>query len=167
MSTRNAKAPDTAWERLTDALPAPVDPAACQDLLWREYSAQFAWYDRAATRNRIYHRVLDYLALVAGAAVTILAALSAPAPVTAAVGATIVVSEGAQKIGQFHANWLNYRATAERMRQHGFAYAAGTVPYDEPSTRRDRLVEFMRETLHSESTTWTDSAIKATRATSQ
>ncbi|MCU1548875.1 MAG: hypothetical protein JWO29_1826 [Arthrobacter sp.] len=157
-----AAVPETGWEKMKGALPRPIDPVAA-DLLWQEFQAQFQWYDRAATRNRRAYQILKFLTLVAGAAVTVLAALRAPAPVTASVGAVIVVLEGAQQIGRFHFNWINYRATAENMRQHGFLYAAGTAPYSSPDSRRDRLAQFMRRTIVTESGNWADTARKADR----
>jgi len=152
----------TEWEKMTGCLPPPADPDAA-DLLWREFCVQFRWYDRAANRNRRMYQILKFLVILAGAAVSVLAALAAPAPLTASVGAAIVVIEGAQQLGQFHANWLNYRATAERMRQHGFSYAAGTVPYDDPHTRRDLLGRSMRETIAKESGIWSAAFRKADR----
>lgn len=153
---------DTEWEKMTGCLPPPADPDAA-DLLWREFCIQFRWYDRAATRNRMTYQILKFLAIAAGAAVTVLAALAAPAPLTATIGAAIVVIEGVQQLGQFHANWINYRATAERMRQHGFSYAAGTAPYDNLQTRRDLLAQFVQETIIKESGDWSATARKTDR----
>lgn len=167
MADSTAAHRDAEWEDLTDSLPRPTDPVAADDLLWREFSTQFRWYDRAASRSRRTYRILEYLALVAGAAVTVLAALSAPAPLTAAVGAMVVVVEGIQKIGQFHANWINYRGTAETMRQHGFAYAAAVAPYNDPDTRRETLLQALREAVAKETASWVGAASKATRNSAQ
>jgi hypothetical protein len=152
----------TGWAKMKGSLPQPIDPAVA-DLLWQEFGAQFRWYDHAATRSRRAYQVLKFLALGAGAAVTVLAALGAPAPVTASFGAAIVVIESSQQIGQFHPNWINYRTSAETMRQHGFFYAAGAAPYNDPQTRRDRLAQVMRKTITSESGTWADTVRKIVR----
>lgn len=53
------------------------------------------------------------------------------------------------------------------MRQHGFFYAAGTASYNHPRTRRDRLAQFMLETIANESGDWTDTACKAGRTGDQ
>ena len=166
MDTNDAALSGTGWEKMKDSLPHPTDPDAA-DLSWQEFCAQFRWYDRSATRNRRTYQVLKFVTLGAGAAVTLLAALSAPAAITAGVGAVIVLIEGTQQIGQFHFNWINYRATAETMRQHGFLYAAGTAPYNDPSTRRERLAQFMRKTIVTESGNWADTARKAGRSGEQ
>jgi hypothetical protein len=46
----------TAWQNLTDSLPQPADPAEQDDILWQALNAQFRWYERAATRNRVSYQ---------------------------------------------------------------------------------------------------------------
>src|SRR3954454_20089325 len=71
------------WKDLRNALPVPPGAEDRADLLWQELSAQFGWYNKAATRTRLWYQVLKVAALIAGATVTLLAAISAPAAVTA------------------------------------------------------------------------------------
>jgi hypothetical protein len=93
-------------------------------------------------------------ALVAGASVTLLAAISAPAAVTASVAGIIVVAEGAQQIFQFHSNWISYRGSAERLRQHAFLYVASVKPYEQPGTRRARLAAALMSVSTQEKSNW-------------
>jgi hypothetical protein len=95
-----------AWQKLTSSLPAPPRAEDRADLLWQAFDAQFAWYDKAATRGRVAYQILKLMALAASAAVTVLAARSAPAGLTATVAGLIVVLEGVQQLFQFHPNWL-------------------------------------------------------------
>jgi hypothetical protein len=139
--------------RPTGGLPVPVDPADRGDLLWQELNAQFRWYDRAATRSRYGYQGLRLVTLVVGAAVTVLAAVGAAPVLTASLAAVVVVAEGAQQLFQFHANWIGYRATAERLRQHGLLYAAGAAPYAGPG-RRDALAEVVRDATSKENALW-------------
>jgi hypothetical protein len=142
------------WKRLGNALPQPPVAEDREDLLWQEVSAQFAWYGKAATRTRLWYQGLKVLALVAGASVTLLAAISAPAAVTASVAGVIVVVEGAQQIFQFHSNWISYRGSAELLRRHAFLYVASVKPYDQPSTRRARLAAVLMEVTAEEKSSW-------------
>jgi len=146
--------PDDHWQRLTNSLPQPPTPEDRDDLLWQELTAQFGWYHRAATRTRLWYQVLKVAALVAGASVTLLAAISAPAAVTASVAGIIVVAEGAQQIFQFHSNWISYRGSAERLRQHAFLYVASVKPYEQPSTRRARLAAALMSVSTQEKSNW-------------
>jgi len=130
-----------SWQNLTDSLPQPVDPAERDDTLWQALNAQFRWYERAATRNRVSYQALKVVAMVFGAAVAVLAAADAPAAITAELAASVVVLEGVQQVFQFHPNWITYRATAETLRQNAFLYVARVGPYASAESRRDQLAE--------------------------
>ena len=150
------------WRELTDSLPQPVDDTQGHDLLWQQLEAHFRWYDRGATRSRYGYQGLKILALVSGAAVTVLAAVGAPPGLTASLAAVVVVAEGVQQVFQFHANWISYRSTAETLRQHTFFFAAGIEPYNDPSTRRRLLAALLRDLTSKENAEW--SAVMRTPA---
>ena len=135
-----------AWQLLKGSLPPPPDPADRNDILWQELNARFQWYDRQGTRCRWAYQSLRLTALVVGAAVTVLAAISAPPAVTASFAALVVIAEGTQQVFQFHSNWLSYRGAAETLREQAFLYAASLGPYRDPATRRAALASFVRET---------------------
>jgi hypothetical protein len=143
-----------AWKRMTNSLPVPPRKADREDLLWQELVAQFSWYDKAATRTRLSYQVLKMATLVAGATATLLAAISAPAALTASVASVIVIAEGAQQMFQFHSNWISYRGFAEILRQQAFLYVADIKPYGDPATRRDRLAAALMTATTKEKTTW-------------
>lgn len=144
------------WQSLKGRLPEPRVEEERTDLLWQELVAVFAWYDTAATRDRLGYQILKLAALTAGAVVTVLAAISAPATLTASLAGVIVVLEGAQQMFQFHSNWISYRATAETLRHQAFRYVAEVSPFDDPATRRERLAGSLRDAAIKESVTWTD-----------
>jgi Protein of unknown function (DUF4231) len=152
-----------SWQNLTDSLPQPADTAEQDDILWQELNAQFRWYERAATRNRVSYQVLKVVAMVFGAAVAVLAAAAAPSAITAALAASVVVLEGVQQVFQFHPNWITYRATAETLRQNAFAYLARVGPYASAESRRDRLAEFMRDVTTKENASWSSTMRQATQ----
>jgi hypothetical protein len=93
--------------------------------------------------------------LVLAAAVTVLAATGAPAPLSASLAAAIVVIEGAQQLFQWHRNWISYRASAETLRTHAFAYAARIAPYD-GEDRAGRLAAKLTELTERENVDWAD-----------
>lgn len=158
MSTRphapSPRPPDDSAHQLGGELPHPTEPADEQDLLWKEYEAHFRWYDRAATRSRRAYAALKVASLTVAAAVPVVAALRAPAGVTATLAAVVVVVEGILQMFQLQTNWISYRATAEALRQQAFLYAAQVDPYNDPGTRRDRLATFLSSTTGRENTTW-------------
>lgn len=144
-----------SWQNLTDSLPQPVDPAERDDTLWQALNAQFRWYERAATRNRVSYQALKVVAMVFGTAVAVLAAADAPAAITAGLAASVVVLEGVQQVFQFHPNWITYRATAETLRQNAFLYVARVGPYASAESRRDQLAEVVRDITAKENASWT------------
>jgi hypothetical protein len=150
------------WQRLSGSLPRPPDDPDAHDLLWREFEAQFSWYDRAATRNRVSYQSLKVLAIVFGSVVTVLAAVGASPGITASLAAAVVVLEGVQQVFQFHANWISYRAAAETLRQHAFMYAAGFEPYDNADTRRPLLATAMRDIASRETSGWSSHMLQST-----
>ncbi|MCU1655709.1 MAG: hypothetical protein JWO57_365 [Pseudonocardiales bacterium] len=143
---------ETGWQ--ADTLPAPPDEAERRDLVWKQLNARFHWYDRAANRCRRPYQALKIATLVLGGAVTVLAAIGAPAWLTASLAASIVAAEGTQQLFQLHANWISYRATAEALRQQMFLYSAHVDPYTDPATRRDRLADVVRAITANENTSW-------------
>lgn len=140
------------WEELGRELPPSPDGEG--DLLWREYGAYLRYYDREASRSRIWYQVLKLATVSIGALLPVLVAIDAPAWLLAVSGAAIVVLEGAQQVFQFHANWLSYRAAAESLRLHGHLYAAEVAPYVDRASRRDQLAELMRLVTSQESSSW-------------
>jgi hypothetical protein len=155
-----------ARPRHTRNLSQPADPGEQNDLLWRELTSYFDWYDHAATRNRWLYQSLKVTALVVGAAVTVLAAIGAAALLTAALAAAVVVIEGTQQVFQFHSNWISYRATAESIRQQALLYVAHVEPYADQANRRDRLGEYLRTLTSTETTTWTKTMRESATTTS-
>ena len=75
-------------------------------MLWQEYQAQFRWYDRAATRARAGYLTLKTISLAVAAAVPVLAAVRAPAGLTASLAAVVVVIEGLVQLLQLQQNWI-------------------------------------------------------------
>lgn len=144
-----------AWQELGSDLPEPADAAERSDLLWQEVVAHFRWYDKSATNSRLAYQGLKLVTLLLGGAVTVLAAIGSPAAVTASLAAAIVASEGIQQLFQLQTNWILYRAGAESLRHHAFLYAARAQPYDDPTTRRDRLADTLRTITTTENTKWT------------
>ncbi len=144
--------PRGAWRRPAQGLPA--SPELREDLVWQELDTYYDWYAAAAGRARIGYQGFKVLTLIAGASVTLLAALAAPPLATAGVGAVVVVTEGFQQLFKFHTNWLRYRLIAETLREHAFLYGAQLTPYDDAATRQRRLGHALVSILQSERKEW-------------
>jgi hypothetical protein len=135
-------------------LPRPADPAEYSDIVWQQLEATFTWYNTAANRTRYGYQITRLAALLLGSTVTVLAAISAPAAVTASLAAAGVAAEGIQQLYQFHANWISYRATSEALRREALSYAAKVEPYNDPATRRLKLAQTVRDLSAKENASW-------------
>jgi hypothetical protein len=137
-----------------EELPAAgeVDPAT--DFTWQQVSRDFAWYSSAACRSRAGYLTLKVVSLLLAAAVTVLAAVSAPALVTASVGASIVVVEGLQQLFKLQPNWVRYRAVTETLREHAYRYATRLAPYDDRATAQVRFGEAYAGLIADERSQW-------------
>ncbi|HWM07355.1 MAG TPA: DUF4231 domain-containing protein [Actinophytocola sp.] len=135
-------------------LPRLPDPLEETDLVWQHLLARFAWYDRAANRHRLAFQVGKTTSLIVAASVPVVAAASAPAPLTATLAAIVVVLEGLQQLFQVQTHYLNYRSTAELLRETAYMYAARVGPYADPATRRNELADFIRRTVGDEGMRW-------------
>lgn len=140
---------------MDDQLPVPIDPGDAADLVWAEFCGQFKNYDHSATNNRLAYQWSKVSAIVIGAAVTVCAAISVMAWVTATLAALLVVLEGMQQMFQWQRNWIEYRRTTETMRQHGLAFAARTGAYA-GDDRRERLAGVLREVALTENQAWAE-----------
>ncbi|MGH4027182.1 MAG: DUF4231 domain-containing protein [Pseudonocardiaceae bacterium] len=106
------------------------------DPTWKRLEDQLGWYDSKSIAAQRAYKQVKLIQLLVGASVPVVAALQAPAAVTAALASVVVVAEGAQQLYQWQTNWVLYRATAEALRHEKYLYVAGAGPYDTPQRHR-------------------------------
>lgn len=106
-----------ATDLMGDDLPTPTNPDDARDLVWMAYRSQFAYFSRGARLNRIAYQTSKIAAIIVAAAVTICAALSVAAWVTASLGGVVVVIQGLQQLFQWQMNWITARQSSETMRR--------------------------------------------------
>lgn len=80
--------------------------ADLQDRALVHAAAQIGYYLRHMRRNRHRYTILEGGSLLLGSAATVLAALSAPAWVTAVVAGTVTFLAGMRRVFNWHADWL-------------------------------------------------------------
>ncbi|WP_194828581.1 DUF4231 domain-containing protein [Nocardia sp. XZ_19_231] len=109
------------------------DPAS---IVWERLEDQRQWYAKRSRYARRLYLLVKLAQIAVGAAVPVLAALEAPASVTAILAATVVFGEGAQQLFQWQVNWLTYRTTAEELKREGLLYLAEADPYTSAGRHR-------------------------------
>jgi hypothetical protein len=115
---------------------------------------QEAWYAAHRGRARQGYWLSEVLLLVAGAATTVAAALSAPAWITAVLAATTVVMTGLRKIFDWQGNWISYANSWFEVRRYINLYRL--IPEDQrgPAEQRE-LLRQVDEIASNEISGWT------------
>lgn len=114
---------------------------------------QVAWYSRKSRFAQRAYKAVKLGQIGVGAAVPVVAALSAPPAVTASISAVVVVAEGVQQLFQWQVNWLNYRSTAEALKHEQFLYLAEVAPYA-GADRRAVLAHRIESLVSQENVQW-------------
>ena len=66
-----------------------------------------------------------------------------------------VVVEGIQQLGQYQANWINYRSTSEALKHEKFLYLSNAGQYYGVADQQRMLAEQTEALLSQENSKWT------------
>jgi hypothetical protein len=147
MKLRGANRPDLSEldERLTEE--------DLQDRALVHAAARIAYYQRRMRRSRVRYTLVEGGALLLAGAATVLAALSAPAWITAVVAALVTFLAGTRRIFNFHDDWLansevwaRASAVVSRYRLLG--------PAERTDERRRQLVHDIDDLVIEETRSW-------------
>ncbi|MEU8898080.1 DUF4231 domain-containing protein [Nocardia sp. NPDC048505] len=130
---------------------------AQDDPVWARLVEQLSWYRAKSARAQRSYKTIKIVQLLVGATVPVVAALSAPAWLTAGLAAVVVVAEGTEQLFQWHANWLRYRATTESLKQQKHLFLAGAGAYG-GADRRKVLAERVERIVSQETSAWVTEA---------
>ncbi|MGH4016754.1 MAG: DUF4231 domain-containing protein [Pseudonocardiaceae bacterium] len=125
------------------------------DVTWARLQDQLGWYDRKSIAAQQAYKRVKLVQLTVGATVPVVAALQAPAALTAALASVVVIAEGAQQLYRWHTNWVLYRATAEALRHEKYLYLAAAGPYSTEDRQRI-LAERLEGLISQEHAQWTE-----------
>ncbi len=146
-----------APELLAPELLAPESLAPEPLAVETRIASQLAWYQRHAGYSRVWYLSVKVVQLVLAAGVPVAVAVSAATWLTASLGATIVVLEGAQQLFQWHDNWIRYRITATSIASQQSLYSARAGDYASGDPV-PLLVERVESLAASETASWAKSS---------
>jgi hypothetical protein len=116
---------------------------------------QIQWYEKCCAQNQRLFKLLKIVVIVAAALIPFLAALSTvPAWVTGALGMLIAITEGAQYLNQYHANWISYRRTCETLKHEKYLYLGKAGPYAAARDPHALLAERIESVVSQEHAEW-------------
>lgn len=82
------------------------------------------------------------------------AAIGVRAAVPAALGASVVVPEGLQRLNQYQQNWTTYRSTAEALKHEKYLFLALAGPYAGASAPSQLLADRIEGLISQEHAKW-------------
>ena len=125
---------------------------------WLRLNDQLDWYDKKSGDNQRRYKQIKVAQLVLAGSIPVFALVGAPWGrwVTAILGASVVILEGLQQLGQYNNLWTSYRATAEQLKHEKYLFLAKSGPYksftDEEALRL--LAERVEEQVSTEHAKW-------------
>ncbi|OBZ18281.1 hypothetical protein A8L34_01465 [Bacillus sp. FJAT-27264] len=121
---------------------------------------QIDWYDKKSISAQKTYKRLQTFELIFAALIPLLSGYTTShkfIPVIVAVlGTLIVILAGLSRLGKYHENWTQYRATCELLRHEKFLYLTGTNPYEEKSFQL--LVSRVESFVSAENINWSQLA---------
>jgi hypothetical protein len=136
-----------------DELDRRMTDADLQDRALVHAAAQIGYYQTRMRRNRFRYTLLEAGSLLLGSAATVLAALSAPAWVTAVVAATVTFLAGIRRVFNWHSDWLSHSEAWSRASALLAQYRLLT-PAERTPERRRELVHDIDELVVQETRGW-------------
>jgi Protein of unknown function (DUF4231) len=129
------------------------------DVTMERLDDQIGWYGARSRWNQLCYKGMKIAVIVVAASIPVLSSVGSdavPRWVLGAMGALVAVIEGIQQVYQFHANWISYRATCERLTSEKFLYLAKAGSY--ASADSDVLLaERIEALITQENTKWVSS----------
>lgn len=125
---------------------------------WRRLENQLHWYGSKSASSKKCYKILRTTQLCLAAAIPVIAMGGVWSKwFTAAFGALIAVLEGLQQLNQFGPQWVEYRATAERLKHEKFLFLSQSGDYRdlEPAEAWRLLAERVEENVSQEHARWT------------
>lgn len=136
---------------------------SAEDYLQTRVDDQINWYDRKSTFNQRQYKRLQLMAIVFGATIPLLTAISFREWETqfrfviALLGSAIAVVTGLSSLNKYQENWVKYRACAEALRREKYHYLTRTGGYREENV--GLLVERCESIMASEQSEWMQSTL--------
>lgn len=126
------------------------------EYLQKRVDDQIGWYDtKSATNKKLFVR-FKIVEICAAVLIPFVAGLS-PLPLMyqimiGGLGVIIAIAAGVSAIYKFHENWIEYRNTAENLKQEKFLFVTNAEPYTSNEAYNDFVhrVEGLISSQHSQ-----------------
>jgi hypothetical protein len=98
---------------------------------WLRLNEELDWYDRSSRRNQRGYKVTKSAQIILAASIPVVALAGGTwsAGGAAILGAVVAALEGIQQLWKSDTLWIEYRSTAERLKQEKHLFLALSGPY--------------------------------------
>ena len=138
-----------------------------EEYIEQRLNDQIGWYDRKSTANQRWFKRLRFAEIVAAATIPFLSGFAdKSSSIKIAIGALgVFVAVIASVLGllQLQVHWMQYRATAELLRNEKFLFLTQTEPYNKDDAFH-LFVQRVEALLSKENTEWAQSMMKPPKA---
>ena len=124
------------------------------DVTLERLDDQILWYDGKSRSSQTTFKLLKIVTIVAAALIPLLVPLRNHSLIAAVLGSLIVIVEGAQQLGQYHANWIAYRSTCEALKHEKYLFLANAGPYAAAISPHTLLAERIESLVSQEHAKW-------------
>lgn len=118
---------------------------------------QITWYAAKASACQQRYKALRVLEIIAAALIPFLSGTGDQVLygswLIGFLGVAIAISAAVSSLFKYHENWLQYRLTAEKLKQEKYLFATRCHPYHE-SDRFQLLVQRVEAAISSEASVW-------------
>lgn len=127
-----------------------------EDYIKNRLEDQISWYDKKSIDAQKKYKCFQRAEIIMAAAIPFLSGFASTHPVVPVIisllGTLVVISASMSRLGKYHENWLEYRATCELLRHEKYLYLTGTNPYEDKSFQL--LVERVESMISAENINW-------------
>ena len=124
------------------------------DYLRDRVEDQLTWYDNKSANAKRKCQSLQWLQVIAGALVPVLAGFSVPGGFLGLAGGVAAVAAGLGAIGAYQTLWIRYRAAHEALKREKYLFITSAPPYDVSEKKVNILATRCEEIISSEHVGW-------------
>ncbi|WP_150084424.1 DUF4231 domain-containing protein [Prosthecochloris aestuarii] len=127
-----------------------------EEYLENRLEDQITWYDKKSGVNKLGFIGFQIATLIASASIPVISLFSGAIwarLVVAILGSTTTVTAGIVALYQFREHWIQYRTTAESLKQEKYRFHTKTEPYSGENAF-SILVDRVESLVFEENTTW-------------
>lgn len=133
-----------------------------QDYLTERVDNQINWYDKKSKTNQNWFKVLKVVEIILSASLSLFAVIfyeEIIKYISVIIGLFLTIIAGLSSINKFQENWIQYRTTAEVLKQEKYLYLTKSGPYTEQNSFQ-LFVERVENSISKETSIWSQYVIK-------